>query len=93
MRTLTDADRTASREVTLTADFAPHPENVVWENLGVSATSRYVRSTIVNGILLLQICVSTYAITEVTNRNVDVAIDSEATLGTKVFSSFSPSLS
>ena len=52
MRTLTDADRTASREVTLTADFAPHPENVVWENLGVSATSRYVRSTIVNGILL-----------------------------------------
>ena len=45
----------------LTASFARHPNNVLWENLGHSAASRRRRSVLVIFILLCQVLAATVA--------------------------------
>ena len=65
----------------------PTPSQVLWENLQFSLGSRVCRRWIVNGILLLQCTLSTYAIVQVTNMNVADTLDvnSSTKLGTTLW--------
>jgi len=74
----------AGEACTLLASFAPPPGNVVWENLEVGIGSRRARRALVNLILLAQCCISTYAITVVTNLNVNTGLDEEASTLAKI---------
>ena len=73
--------------VKLKASVPPPPSQVLWENLQFSLGSRVCRRWIVNGILLLQCTLSTYAIVQVTNMNVADTLDvnSSTKLGTTLW--------
>ena len=47
------------QELHLRAEFAPHPDNVLWENLQIRGRERQLRSGIVWAIISLMMCVST----------------------------------
>ena len=46
------------QELHLRAEFAPHPDNVLWENLQIRGRERQLRSGIVWAIISLMMCVS-----------------------------------
>jgi len=75
----------AGEFVNLQAEFAPSPDNLIWENLEVGACSRWLRRWLVNSILIVQCIVSTLAITAVTNRSVEKGLDDTAGFFEKIF--------
>ena len=60
----------AGETVTLSADFAPHPDNILWENLQVGWLEAFLRGTLVNVISLLICTGSTISIMLVTQFKV-----------------------
>ena len=77
-RELSRAPGFAPYAVMLRPEFAPPPDNIIWENLGYGGVSRFFRRLLVNCILLVQCVLSSAAITHVTNSNVEIALDEDA---------------
>ena len=55
--------------VNIAAEFAPHPDNILWENLEIGLLSRHLRGLLMNAIILCIACVSTTCIVAVTQRD------------------------
>ncbi len=64
--------------VSLKVSVPPHPSQIVWENLQFNRTTRFFRRLVVNLILLLQCGLSTYAIVQVTNLNVQETLEEDS---------------
>ena len=72
------------QELHLRAEFAPHPDNVLWENLQIRGRERQLRSGIVWAIISLMMCVSTFAIVSVVNWASTTGLDACAPFWFKI---------
>ena len=72
------------QELHLRAEFAPHPDNVLWENLQIRGRERQLRSGIVWAIISCMMLLSTFAIVSVVNWASTTGLDACAPFWFKI---------
>ena len=67
----------------LTAAFATHPQNIIWENLQITDRETFRRGLAVNGIMICVVLVNSLCIVLATNVNTRKGVDEDLSPGEK----------